>query len=127
MTRLRQDNTQRGIRQGVSEVVYGVEARRANCRSYRRFVRPDQRRVMATRVISAKADEVRHVRRCCRVRILRRCRMVVVGGAPDPRWQRIWWLLPQALATCVFGRSSLTAEMMEYGRPSVRRRRGGHS
>ena len=99
-------DTQRGIRQGVSEVVYGAGKSAVQIAGIIQALRSSgQRRVMATRVDCTKADEVASLlseRDAAEFVYHEDAEMVVVGGVPILMATDMWWLLPQAQATCVF-------------------------
>ena len=99
-------DTQRGIRQGVSEVVYGAGKSAAQIAGIIQALRSSgQRRVMATRVDRAKADEVASLlseRDAAEFVYHEDTEMVVVGGAPILMATDMWWLPPQAQATFAF-------------------------
>lgn len=110
-------DTQRGIRQGVSEVVYGAGKSAAQIAGIIQALRSSgQRRVMATRVDRAKADEVASLlseRDAAEFVYHEDAEMVVVGGAPDPDGNG--YVVVAAAGTSdlrVSEEAALTAEMM---------------
>lgn len=110
-------DTQRGIRQGVSEVVYGAGKSAAQIAGIIQALRSSgQRRVMATRVDRAKADEVASLlseRDAAEFVYHEDAEMVVVGGAPNPDGNG--YVVVAAAGTSdlrVSEEAALTAEMM---------------
>ncbi len=110
-------DTQRGIRQGVSEVVYGAGKSAVQIAGIIQALRSSgQRRVMATRVDCAKADEVASLlseRDAAEFVYHEDAEMVVVGGAPDPDGNG--YVVVAAAGTSdlrVSEEAALTAEMM---------------
>ena len=110
-------DTQRGIRQGVSEVVYGAGKSAVQIAGIIQALRSSgQRRVMATRVDRAKADEVASLlseRDAAEFVYHEDAEMVVVGGAPDPDGNG--YVVVAAAGTSdlrVSEEAALTAEMM---------------
>lgn len=110
-------DTQRGIRQGVSEVVYGAGKSAVQIAGIIQALRSSgQRRVMATRVDGAKADEVASLlseEDAAEFVYHEDAEMVVVGGAPDPDGNG--YVVVAAAGTSdlrVSEEAALTAEMM---------------
>lgn len=110
-------DTQRGIRQGVSEVVYGAGKTAVQIAGIIEALRASgQRRVMATRVDRAKAEELATLlpeKDAAEFVYREEACVVIVGGIPEPDGNG--YVVVAAAGTSDLGVSeeaALTAEMM---------------